>query len=76
MVIKESQDKAYKEIAVRFGHNLRNEKLDAFRHCFWCALLSKKIDYDAAIIFTNAQMKRKWIFGIINSELGLVQIRY
>jgi len=54
MVIKESQNKAYKEATVRFGHNLRNDKSDAFRHCFWCALLSKEIGYDKAIMFANA----------------------
>ncbi len=38
----------------RFGHNGRNDKSDAFRHCFWSATLSRDIGYKNALEFTNA----------------------
>lgn len=38
----------------RFGHIGRNDKSDAFRHCFWSAVLVREIGYQNALQFTNA----------------------
>ncbi|TMP70107.1 hypothetical protein CWB76_12040 [Pseudoalteromonas sp. S1609] len=52
--IMKSRDIAYSETTKRFGHNGRNDKSDAFRHCFWSATLSRDIGYKNALEFTNA----------------------
>ena len=49
-----SRDIAYSETTKRFGHNGRNDKSYAFRHCFWSATLSRDIGYKNALEFTNA----------------------
>jgi len=35
-------DVATKETQTRFGYNGHNDKSDAFRHCYWSALLTKE----------------------------------
>jgi len=52
--IKESKGAAYSETKKIFGVNGRNDKSDAFRHCFWSALLSKDLGYTNALKFTTA----------------------
>jgi hypothetical protein len=52
--IKESKETAYAETRRRFGRNGHNDRSDAFRHCFWSALLSRDIGYGAALRFTTA----------------------
>jgi len=52
--IKESKEAAYVETRRRFGRNGQNDYSDAFRHCFWSALLSRDIGYAAALRFTTA----------------------
>jgi hypothetical protein len=52
--IKESKATAYAETRRRFGRNGQNDRSDAFRHCFWSAILSRDIGYSAALRFTTA----------------------
>jgi hypothetical protein len=52
--IKASRETAYEETRRRFGRNGQNDRSDAFRHCFWSALLSREIGYAAALRFTTA----------------------
>lgn len=52
--IKDSKGIAVKETKRIFGRNGRNDKSDAFRHCFWSALLSKELGYANALKFTTA----------------------
>ena len=52
--IKASKESAYLETRRRFGRNGQNDRSDAFRHCFWSALLVREIGYAAALRFTNA----------------------
>ncbi len=52
--IKDSKKTAYDETKKRFGFNRRNDKSDAFRHCFWSAILAKDIGYKHALEFTTA----------------------
>ena len=67
--IKQSKETAFEETKRRFGFNGRNDKSDAFRHCFWSALLAREIGYTNALQFTTAhesspptrKTKRPWI---------------
>ena len=52
-VIKECQDDAERETERRFGYNGRNDETDAFRHCMWSGLISKRISHSEAIKFTT-----------------------
>lgn len=52
--IKLSKDTAYNETIRRFGRNGRNDRTDAFRHCFWSSVLSRDIGYFWAKAFTDA----------------------
>jgi len=52
--IKESKEKAFSETKKNFGYNGRNDRSDAFRHCFWSAILSRDIGYLNALEFTTA----------------------
>ncbi len=52
--IKQSKEAAYAETKKRFGHNGRNDKSDAFRHCFWSAILTRELGYQNALKFTTA----------------------
>jgi hypothetical protein len=52
--IKSSKDKAFEETKKRFGFNGRNDRSDAFRHCFWSAVLVGEIGYLDALQFTTA----------------------
>jgi hypothetical protein len=55
LLIKESADKALAEARKRFGSgSLHNGSGDAFRHCYWSALLARDIGPDAALEFTSA----------------------
>lgn len=53
-IIMESRNIAYAETTKRFGYNGRNDKSDAFRHCFWSATLARDIGFNNALDFTNA----------------------
>lgn len=52
--IKASKESAYAETKRIFGRNGLNDRSDAFRHCFWSALLTREIGYAAALRFTTA----------------------
>jgi len=53
--IKTDADKALAEAASRFpGAGLHNGNGDAFRHCYWSALLARDIGPANALTFTNA----------------------
>ncbi|MGF1773893.1 hypothetical protein L4C42_16470 [Vibrio wakamikoensis] len=54
VAIARSKDIAYEETKVRFGCNRCNDKSDAFRHCFWSAILARDIGYKNALEFTSA----------------------
>jgi len=58
LIIKDSKDTAYNETKKRFGKNGRNDRSDAFRHCFWSAILSRDIGYMNAFMFTTAHESR------------------
>ena len=54
-VIKESADKALAEAQRRYrGPGLHNGNGDAFRHCYWSALLARDIGARNARAFTTA----------------------
>ena len=53
--IKENADKALAEARSRYpGAQLHNGNGDAFRHCYWSALLGRDIGADNAKTFTTA----------------------
>ncbi len=52
--LKESRELAFSETKRMFGIDGRNDKSDAFRHCYWSALLSRELGYINALKFTNA----------------------
>jgi hypothetical protein len=54
LTIKKAKETALAETKRRFGRNGRNDKSDAFRHCFWSALLARDIGYANALEFTTA----------------------
>lgn len=54
MTIKRAKETALAETKRRFGRNGHNDKADAFRHCFWSALLARDIGYATALQFTTA----------------------
>jgi len=52
--IRDSKEIAFSETKKKFGHNGRNDSSDAFRHCFWSAILSRDLGYLNAMEFTTA----------------------
>jgi hypothetical protein len=54
VAIRESRNLAFMETKRWFGRNGRNDKSDAFRHCFWSALLARELGYENALKFTTA----------------------
>jgi hypothetical protein len=52
-VIKECKDDAEQETERRFGYNGHNDETDAFRHCMWSGLISKRISHSEAMKFTT-----------------------
>ena len=53
--IERDAKKALAEAEKRFGGgSLHNGAGDAFRHCYWSALLARDIGKDGAVRFTNA----------------------
>lgn len=53
-LVKMSKDTAFNETTSRFGYNGHNDRSDAFRHCFWSAVLARDIGYYWAKAFTDA----------------------
>jgi hypothetical protein len=57
--IEDAANKALSEAAHRFGQgSLHNGSGDAFRHCYWNALLARDIGKDNALEFTTAHENR------------------
>lgn len=54
MILKDAREAAFAETIRRFRRNGRNDKSDAFRHCFWSAILARDIGFDNAMRFTTA----------------------
>ena len=52
-IIKESREIAFEQTKKLFGSNRRNDRSDAFRHCFWSAILARDIGYENARKFTT-----------------------
>ena len=75
--IMKSRDIAYSETTKRFGHNGRNDKSDAFRHCFWSATLARDIGFKNALEFTNAHessplnIAKEKTMDLHNNSVGL-----
>jgi hypothetical protein len=76
-IIKESRRKAYSETTKVIGYNGKNDNSDAFRHCFWSAILSRDIGYYNALMFTNAHEsdpsnpKKEKAMDLHNNSVGL-----
>jgi len=77
LTIKESKEIAFAETKKQFGKNGRNDKSDAFRHCYWSALLSKELGYSNALEFTTAHessplnIKAEKTMDLHNNKIGL-----
>lgn len=54
IIIKRSKEIAFSETRKRFGVNGHNDKSDAFRHCFWSAMLARDLGYLNALRFTSS----------------------
>ena len=54
MILKDAREAAFMETIRRFGRNGHNDKSDAFRHCFWSAILARDIGFQDAMRFTTA----------------------
>lgn len=54
LTIKEAKEMAIAETKCRFGRNGHNDASDAFRHCYWSALLARDLGRTAALEFTTA----------------------
>lgn len=54
LIIEEAKSTAFSETQRRFGINGHNDRSDAFRHCFWSALLSRELGFMNALEFTTA----------------------
>lgn len=52
--VYQSKERAFETTKKYFGHNGRNDKSDAFRHCYWSALISKWSGAMVAKDFTDA----------------------
>lgn len=52
--LREAREAAYEETTRRFGRNGHNNNADAFRHCFWSAILARELGYENALKFTTA----------------------
>lgn len=56
--IRQNRGKAFRETERRFGMNGRNDESDAFRHCYWSALISRDLGRHEAIKFTTLHEMR------------------
>lgn len=56
--IRECKKDAVSETERLFGYNGRNDQSDAFRHCYWSALIAKRVSYYDAIKFTTLHEMR------------------
>jgi hypothetical protein len=51
--ISQAREIATRETIHRFGHNGHNDSSDAFRHCYWSALMSRDIGPAEAKVFSD-----------------------
>ncbi|TVO62698.1 DUF6973 domain-containing protein [Denitromonas ohlonensis] len=78
LTIRQSKETAFEATKARFGFNGRNDKSDAFRHCFWSAILARDIGYANALRFTTAHEsslinpKNEKAMDLHNNSVGLV----
>jgi hypothetical protein len=56
--IRINRDKAFLETERRFGMNGRDDKSDAFRHCYWTALIARDLGQHEAVKFTTLHEMR------------------
>lgn len=76
--IKQSKETAFEETKRRFGFNGHNDRSDAFRHCFWSAVLAREIGYANALRFTTAHEsspinpKDEKAMDLHNNGMGLI----
>ncbi len=54
VILRGAREAAFAETIRRFGPNGHSDKSDAFRHCFWSAILARDIGYQDAMRFTTA----------------------
>lgn len=54
LTINDARTAAFAETVRRFGKNGHNDKSDAFRHCFWSALLARDVGFNNGLAFTTA----------------------
>lgn len=78
LAIKESANKALNEAQSKFGAgSLHNGAGDAFRHCYWSALLARDIGPDAALAFTTAHEEKPGLpkteieMDLFNNRVGI-----
>lgn len=77
VTIKSAKETAYAETRARFGRNGHNDKSDAFRHCYWSALLARDIGFHNALRFTTAHesspanVPAEKVMDLHNNAIGL-----
>lgn len=57
--IADASRKAISETEKHFRKNLKTDKSDAFRHCFWSAILARDIGFVDALQFTTVHEEKK-----------------
>lgn len=77
LLVKASKTTAFNETEKRFGFNGHNDRSDAFRHCFWSAILARNIGVWWAKAFTDAhetspgQPADEKVMDLHNNGVGL-----
>lgn len=75
--LRRSRHAAYEETSRLFGRNGHNDESDAFRHCYWSALLASEIGFVRAVRFTTAHesapnnILRERDMDLHNNRIGL-----
>jgi hypothetical protein len=78
LAIKESKEEAFSQTKKKFGFNGRNDESDAFRHCYWSAILSRELGYYNARTFTSAHesspqnIYHEKMMDLSNNYVGLI----
>jgi len=76
-VIHRAKEIATKETRKRFGKNGRNDKSDAFRHCYWSSMVSRDIGEAQAKIFADLHESsphnpvHEKLMDIFNNSVGI-----
>ncbi|MDX1812450.1 MAG: hypothetical protein R3240_10910 [Gammaproteobacteria bacterium] len=75
--LKNCKDKAIAETERIFGISGDNDESDAFRHCFWAAMLSRELGYEHALEITSAHESspssdpEEKAMDLFNNSIGL-----